>query len=447
MILEAGFEFPDLRGRGGETTEDVVLRLLEQHRRLNIALQESYLCLAESKSKPTDAATVSATEEALRNAKDQIRHVKNEPQGCEAAVQDKTKSVSEAEALIKTIASKHGADIKKYHNKIKDLETQLGASEETIAGLKKEQRTFGVEQTVIASQRRKTEELERLVASLQVKNAELISANLASRKQEADALRKEGSALKEVYERQLSDLRGEFFMKTKNDVHLHKKAIEGLQAKLKDERSQLTGQISALEKEIKSVLKTHREILQKERTKSEDIIEQYERMLDRERMLVKEAQKGQEQRRADEQRRMEKELRKQEESLKVQHEQEQFRLRSAVEDLKGALVVKEQFKGLADSDITSRFTKLAQEVEDFARLEWDPEREVHWSEQLQQLHPRNTRKLKQALVRNSVWIGLRVLVFRSPFEMFAEEEGYRELNKQWVDIYTLSKYAEMHLPS
>jgi hypothetical protein len=136
---------------------------------------------------------------------------------------------------------------------------------------------------------------------------------------------------------------------------------------------------------------------------------------------------------------MEKELRKQEESLKVQNEQEQYRLRSAVEDLKGALVVKEQFKGLADSDITSRFTKLAQEVEDFARLEWDPEREVHWSEQLQQLHPRNTRKLKQAIVRNSVWIGLCGLVFRSPFEMFAEEEGYMELNKQWIDIYTLSK--------
>jgi chromosome segregation ATPase len=224
--------------------------------------------LSESKSKPTDAATVSATEEALRNAKDQIRHVKNELQDCEAAVQDKTKSLSKAEALIKTIAAKHGADIKKYHNKIKDLETQLGASAETIVRLKKEHRNSDSDQTAIASQRRKTEELEGLVAS---------------RKKETDDLRKKGGALKDDYERQLSDLRGEFFMKTKNNDHLHKKAIESLQAQLKDERGRLTSQIYALEKEIKCALrdceqnmkaqfaeqeKTHREILQKERSSS-----------------------------------------------------------------------------------------------------------------------------------------------------------------------------------
>jgi len=100
MILEAGFEFPDLRGRSGETTEDAILRLLEQHRMINIALQESYFHLSETKSKssPAGAATANATrnnliaaEHDLRYARTELLECSNELPDCRAAVQDKTK--------------------------------------------------------------------------------------------------------------------------------------------------------------------------------------------------------------------------------------------------------------------------------------------------------------------------------------------------------------------
>ena len=332
------------------------------------------------------------------------------------------------------MAANHEAEVKNHLNKIKDLETRMNESaDSSMTRFKREHRNgSGSDQIATASQRRKTVELEGVVASLQAKNIELISARAVFRKQEIDFWKKEGDSIKKDYERQLSDLRGEFFMKTNNDGYLHKTAIEGLQAQLKDQRATLTGQVFALKKELKSVTtgseqhlkaqltearereSSHRETLEKERMTFEKKIDQYKSDLRRERAHVKEAQKGQEERLAGEQYRLEKELRRQAESLKVQHEQEQYRLRSAVEDLRGTLVVKEQFKCLADSGINKRFTKLAKEVEDFARLEWSAESEAHWFEQLQQLHPHNPRKLKQALVQNSAWIGPRALIFRSP---------------------------------
>jgi hypothetical protein len=159
---------------------------------------------------------------------------------------------------------------------------------------------------------------------------------------------------------------------------------------------------------------------------------------------LREAQKSQKERRAEEQRRLDAELSKQADVLREQHLHEQYKLRSDVEDLKGALAVKKHFKGLADADLSRRFEILARNVEDFSRLKWDLLQEGDWwGQQLEQLNKRNPRRLKQHIVQNSVWISLREHIFLSPFRLFAAEEGWKELDKNWTEIYGLSKSSDV----
>jgi hypothetical protein len=93
------------------------------------------------------------------------------------------------------------------------------------------------------------------------------------------------------------------------------------------------------------------------------------------------------------------ELQKQKTLLTEQHNAENYALLVIIEDFKLASATREQPKGLTVADLVMRFSKLAQDVEDFVRLEWDPTREAErWTTQLNQLNPRNTRKLKQKLI-------------------------------------------------
>lgn len=502
LILEAGYEFPELRGRNGETTEDAVYRLLEQHRMVNLALRNSHHRLAEM---IPDSTPSSATDEDLKTlehqlrcanielhqnvnqlvfAEDELKRARIELTNYGVTMKEKDKSLTEVQASMNTMARKHEADLKKYKNRIKDLQKHLEADTDRAAKWKHEHGDHAANLAELAIQKERADELERVAKSLQAKNVELIYEHVASRKKETEALRKEQNILREEFERELSalraskkeetdalrkeqqtlkddharqikEMRSAVLKKAKTEDHLHSKAVESLQNQLKDERAKSTEQMAALTKELKTALtdceqnmkaqfaeqeRAHHESLDKQRRSFAQEIGRYENLLRQERAHLKEAQKGQEERQAGERRRLEEELRKQEQSLKIRYEQEQYQLQTAVEDLKGALVVKQHFKGLADSEVASQFNKLAREIEDFARIEWSAEREARWSEQLQQLYPRNTRKLKQALVQNSVWIGLRALIFRSPFELFGEEEGWKDLNQQWIDIYAMSKY-------
>lgn len=453
LILEAGYDFADLRGRSGETAEDAVTRLLEQYRKLNISLQEAQLRLADAKS--TDDQTKPPMRKDLNMLKDKLRYTLTELKDCETAVHDRDKDLSRAEGLIKTMVTKHEKDSKRYKSKIKDLEQQLDRSAAEISKLQEEQRVSASDETASEVLRQDIQTLHLEIHSLKSQNAELVSAHTATLKKEADAWVAERNELKANYERQLSDLRGEMFMKSKKDQHLHDKAMEDLQQYIKEEQMKWATHMHTLKAELEGRMmdrdqdankrlrdqeRKYAETFKAEQANFEKKIKKLETQLRQQQTHLQEAQKSNEERRADEQRRLEKELRRQSDSLKGKYENEQHQLRSAVEDLKGALVAKEHFKGLTDSEISSRFTKLAQEVEDFARLEWDPAREAEWlTPQLQRLQPRNTRKLKQAIVQNSVWVGLREHVFSSPFKMFAEEDGWRESDSPWIDIYSLSK--------
>ncbi|KAF2827324.1 hypothetical protein CC86DRAFT_439794 [Ophiobolus disseminans] len=404
LILEAGYDFPDLRGRSGETTKDAVARLLEQYRH-------------------------------LKNSACSLGELKN----CEKAVYNKERNLSQAAIEIRTMVAKHDNDSRRYEGIIKDLEHQMQKSAEEVSRLQKAQHVAVSGEAMNADLRKQTDALNQTITSLKAQNVQLVSTHNIRLKKETDRFDEEQLELKQSYEKQLSDLKGEMLTKSKKEEHLCTEAMESLQRRMvrvfdqrmMDRDQDANKQLQAREEEYAKAVRLESMKFEKKVTDLESHLRQQQAQLN-------EAKKTHEERQADEQYRFERELHRQKELLREQYESEQQRLRSTVEDLKGALVAKEHSKGLPDSEITSRFSKLAQEIRDFARVEWIPDREAEWlTPQLQQLKPRNTRKLKLAIVQNSVWIGLCEHVFRSPFKMFAEEDGWKESDQPWVDIYAM----------
>ncbi|KAF2267875.1 hypothetical protein CC78DRAFT_31449 [Lojkania enalia] len=127
------------------------------------------------------------------------------------------------------------------------------------------------------------------------------------------------------------------------------------------------------------------------------------------------------------------ELEQQEIRLKKQYEAQSLKLRADYERLKGDYVAREHFKGLTDMELSSRFQKLAFQIEQFSKIRWDLSKETSWplpDRMLLQFHPENPRKLKQQIVQNCMWVILCDEIFGSPFAILGEE-GER-LDENWT---------------
>jgi hypothetical protein len=130
------------------------------------------------------------------------------------------------------------------------------------------------------------------------------------------------------------------------------------------------------------------------------------------------------------------------------HALETYQLRTINEDLKLALLEQARpqrpkdrnIKALRDCDLTAQFAAVTRQVQDFADLEWDESCEATWpfsNAQLSEIHEANTRKLKKAIIQNTLWILLYKHVFQTPFTLLGVEGT--ELDKDWVPIYTDSE--------
>jgi hypothetical protein len=76
-------------------------------------------------------------------------------------------------------------------------------------------------------------------------------------------------------------------------------------------------------------------------------------------------------------------------------------------------------------------------------MDWDARRETTWplsEADLLQLHPKNTRKLKQHMIQHSIWLLLHEGIFRLPF-MILGKEGV-PLNSAWTKIYASGKWHQ-----
>ncbi|KAF2026787.1 hypothetical protein EK21DRAFT_115409 [Setomelanomma holmii] len=138
-------------------------------------------------------------------------------------------------------------------------------------------------------------------------------------------------------------------------------------------------------------------------------------------------------------------LRSQERKLKEQHQEETVELRTVIEDFKVASSRREHFKGLTDSEMAAHYKRLANNIEDVSRMEWDFSKEQKWplTESRMREHSNNTRKLKQQIIQHTLWSLLFEHIFRSPFCIMGGD--VRKLDAEFAEIYS-SGASSFHWP-
>ncbi|KAF2650703.1 hypothetical protein K491DRAFT_119561 [Lophiostoma macrostomum CBS 122681] len=139
----------------------------------------------------------------------------------------------------------------------------------------------------------------------------------------------------------------------------------------------------------------------------------------------------------------ERDLRAQEERdyLEQKAAEEKVEIIKLNETLTGALVHREHIKGLADSVLVARFSSLAVKLEGISNIDWNDGLRETWPYTEEELRAmsRNTRKLKQQMVLNTLWFALNEYIFSTPFRILGTQG--RSLDTEWFERYSGSKYC------
>jgi len=139
-----------------------------------------------------------------------------------------------------------------------------------------------------------------------------------------------------------------------------------------------------------------------------------------------------ERQKTEEEARLKSEFEKKKAQLEAAHAAETKHLRKDIEAYTKALLARDEFKPMPDTEIKARFQDLAEEVDTLARLEWKPNQK-EWTNQALRGLSGNDRLLKKQILQDSVWVILHETIFCSPFRVFGEEG--RSLESQWNDVY------------
>jgi uncharacterized protein YukE len=129
-----------------------------------------------------------------------------------------------------------------------------------------------------------------------------------------------------------------------------------------------------------------------------------------------------------------------EQRLKLTYQRELNNVKQERENLMGALVERNAFKGVPDHVVESRFKKLAKAVDQFARTctNWDRSREAEWPYPDNLIRSQdNPRQMKQYFVQNAVWTTLYDGIFDNPFQSFGYEG--QSLYEDWIAAFGESK--------
>lgn len=175
--------------------------------------------------------------------------------------------------------------------------------------------------------------------------------------------------------------------------------------------------------------------LQKERGKYEDSITSLELDIERlEGALAKERLHK------------EAELQNQRKELEDKYKVEKEGLRTEIDMFKVAVSQREHFKGLTDSEVANNYKRLANSIEDFARVEWDHSKGDDWpvSEARMRQLGKNLRKMKLQIVQNTLWVLLYKHIFCSPFKILGP--AGEEEDERWTQIYSEGKNLVTRLP-
>jgi chromosome segregation ATPase len=411
QISSAGYECPDLCRRLGETAEDAVVRVLEQYRKVNTKGPRVSPSMSKSRSRELEQASQEWLDHrAQLEAKDsETRDLQQQ------LLQKDSRSIEDAmkhKAKLASLKEEKRSAIKKLYQKCEALKVEVA----TLTLQVQEQSTTYAERLKRDKEQLEIEQEthERRLHDIQKHVGKEVLEKQKDHESSLDRLRKQLDAERATRETYMAEL-------------------ETAKALVRQQELHAKAQFDKQEKRYIEASLRERAVHGKE-------MADYQSQIHHQREHLQELQKTEDERTVNNQQRMAIELQKQKTSLTEQHNAEKYALLVIIEDFKLASATRDRPKGLTDTDLVTRFSKLAQDVEDFARLEWDPACEAQrWTQQLNQLNPRNRRKLKQKLIQNSLWISLHEHVFRSPYRLLAAEQEWQDLDKPWIEIYAFGK--------
>jgi predicted nucleic acid-binding Zn-ribbon protein len=129
-------------------------------------------------------------------------------------------------------------------------------------------------------------------------------------------------------------------------------------------------------------------------------------------------------------------LMKRYEDKEKEYEAKEKEYETVIEDFKSSSARREHFKGMTDSQAAAQYKRLANSIDEFSRIEWERNKEHTWpipDKDMSRL-ARNTRKLKQHIIQNTLWLLLYDHVFQSPFKILGID-GEQD-DKEWIPIYS-----------
>ncbi|OAL46068.1 hypothetical protein IQ07DRAFT_634948 [Pyrenochaeta sp. DS3sAY3a] len=432
-VLRAKLDFPELQGPKHESAEDAVHRIIEQYEQLSKPLRDKSGRL--SKTNPSRSE--------LRRAEDEINDTRQKVLDWSKAYEElQRRHAHDMDQLNKTIAhlkfensqqlSQHGDKMRREQNQRRLDKEQL---EKMYDGLMSEERhksamhlktikewehQIGHERTQYHANMRRLEG-----------DKDIIKSHLAAAQGDKDSLKSRLAAAqgdKDALKSRLASAQAD-----KDDLKSRLASAQADKDFLKGRLGSAQREKETLESRLASIQGEFNSRLQEEK-------DNFERRLTRERTQYEESNAALQATIAAMKSETQEQLLTQERQLTEKHEFENLELQKVIEEFKVASVQRDHFKGLTDRDVADHFLRIANDIEDFSRLQWDLRKEQDWpytEDQMRQLNKVNTRKLKQQLVQNSIWMILYEHVFRSPFRIFGFEG--RDIDADWIDVYASDK--------
>jgi hypothetical protein len=431
-ILRAALKYPELRGTKYESAEDAIDRFLEQYARFSAPLRDSQGRVEHPGDIRNDFYRV-------QNELHDFKKMYEELQTQHALEVDDMKRKSE---MLKSVSSErdsmHAAELHKQQNAHQHEMNQLVTRfEDQLQKVREHEASRDKAKTDLNSQLvRDAVQWDKVVKRLAedkmnlVRQVEYLTHQMEARQRDTEeACEKRFQLERQNNEKLIASLQADI-----------KRRQEWIKDELDGRKEQLAVQQDERLRQLKF---DHSNELETQRKDAEmrilDIQERYERIIKEMRRAIADFT---ELRKDVEQHRPRSRVTSQSIDLQLgqDHRSTILQLRSASGSMRKELI-KEQPKGLRDHHIVGRMQPIANEIEQLSRIEWNTRRASSWpctEGHMRQLHPQNTRRLKQYIVQSSLWAFLYQRVFRSPFCMFGAEGA--DLDRDWEDIYASGKF-------
>jgi hypothetical protein len=382
-VLRAMMNFPELRGTGirpgYESTESAVVRILEQYARISAPMRDSQGRLDPSGKSRKDL-----------KAQDDLRVANTK-------IQDKLNAKERELGKLKSTHQQESDELNRQISSLKFQKKEIESSQGSK--LRKEKRALH-------------DEIEKLEGQLKETREEASSEKREFKKR----LDKANKTIDDVKATWLEEVT--LWEQHCKHVEDKKAALErGLQRAKTEDQTRIATVKAEWEDKLLKEREEHEDLTSKLRSE----IYQVKGALEREKSLKQE------------------ELRTQEEVLVKRYEAKEVELKTALEEFRVSSARREHFKVMTDSEVARQFKGLANSIDDSSRLEWEYSKEQSWpisDDRIRKLG-RNTRKLKQQIVQNTLWLLLYDHIFRSPFKVFGRDgEDY---DADWIPIYSSGK--------